>query len=110
MRKDASLDAEKLKNCKELSHKPFDEEHKRISGKTHASVRYFAKRYKELTAYEIIEKLKVSYPLLTRYFMPEVRKINDIAMRERSTKDSNSKYKDTGMSADAINNGSEKNI
>lgn len=40
--------------------------------------------------------------------MPEIRKINDIAIRERSTKDSNSKFKD--LAADAINGGSEKNI
>ncbi len=36
-----------------------------------------------LTAVEIIEKMNEHYPLFTQFFKPEVRKIQDIALRER---------------------------
>ncbi len=34
-------------------------------------------------ATEIIEKMTEEYPLFTKFFKPEVRKIQDIALRER---------------------------
>lgn len=40
----------------------------------------------DLSAVEIIEKMNESYPLFTQFFKPEVRKIQDIAMRERKIK------------------------
>ena len=45
LKKDMSFDPNLAKVCKEKVHTPFDEEHIRISGKTHASVRYFAKKH-----------------------------------------------------------------
>lgn len=83
LRKDMSFDEKRVEKCQVHLHKPFDEEHIRVSGKTHASVRYFAKKHLLLTAPEIIDKMKNIYPNLARYYIPEVRKINDIAARER---------------------------
>jgi hypothetical protein len=64
-------------------HYPFDEDHRRIKGKTHASVRYFAKKHLMLAPMAIVDQLKIQYPLLAKNFMPDLRKINDIAIRER---------------------------
>ena len=83
LKKDFSFDPSLVKKCTEVSHKPFDEQHIRISGKTHASVRYFAKKHLMLTAPAIIQRLKRVYPMMAKYFIPEVRKVNDIAARER---------------------------
>ena len=54
LRKDASFDPSLVKKCTAKSHNPFDDEHIRISGKTHASVRYFAKKHLMLSAHAII--------------------------------------------------------
>jgi len=84
LRKDASLCGDKIKNYDgPANHTPFDEHHKRISGKTHTSVRYFIKKYMTLSALQIIDRLKKAYPLVSKYFMPELRKVHDISMRER---------------------------
>jgi hypothetical protein len=34
-------------------------------------------------AVEIIEQMEIDYPMLWKYFKPEIRKIQDIALRER---------------------------
>ena len=57
------------------THNPFDAQHQRIAGKTHSSLRYFAKKYMHLSAVEIIEKMNEHYPLFIKFFKPEVRKI-----------------------------------
>jgi hypothetical protein len=57
--KDFSIDEKKLETCEFKVHTPFDEEHIRVSGKTHASVRYFAKKHLMLSPNAIIEKLKI---------------------------------------------------
>ena len=64
LKKDMSFDERKVEKCTVLYHKPFEEDHLRILGKTHASVRYFAKKHLLLPAVEIIEKMKTTYPLL----------------------------------------------
>ena len=83
LRKDFSFDETLVGKCSEVSHKPFDDCHIRISGKTHASVRYFAKKHLMLQAGEIIKRLKRVYPMMAKLYIPEVRKVNDIAARER---------------------------
>ena len=83
LRKDFSFDPKIAEKCTIISHKPFDDNHIRISGKTHASVRYFAKKHLILAAPEIINRLKRVYPMVARLYIPEVRKVNDIAARER---------------------------
>ena len=83
LRKDFSFDPKLAEKCTETGHRPFDEAHIRISGKTHASVRYFAKKHLMLSATAIIMRLKRVYPMIARYYIPEVRKVNDIAARER---------------------------
>jgi len=57
--KDFSFDPSKVELCRFTKHFPFDEEHKRVSGKTHASVRYFAKKHLMLGPNAIIEQLKI---------------------------------------------------
>jgi len=83
LKKDMSFDQSKVASCQFKMHYPFDEEHRRIKGKTHASVRYFAKKHLMLSPMQIVDLLKVQYPLLAKNFMPDLRKINDIAIRER---------------------------
>ena len=83
LKKDYSFDPGLVKKCNEVSHKPYDEAHIRISGKTHASVRYFAKKHLMLQAPAIIQRLKRVYPMVAKFYIPEVRKVNDIAARER---------------------------
>jgi deoxyribodipyrimidine photolyase-like uncharacterized protein len=67
----------------DFEHMPYDEQHLAIKGKTHSSVRYFAKKFMLMPAPEIIVKMTDEYPLLMKYFKPEVRKIQDIAYREK---------------------------
>ena len=59
----------------------------KISGKTHTSVRYFAKKHATKNPQVIIDKLKETYPLLYKYFPPELRKIHDIGYRENKGKE-----------------------
>ena len=108
LRKDFSFDPEQVEKVTEESHKPFDEKHIRIAGKTHASVRYFAKKNLMLSAHAIIKRLKRVYPMIARLFIPEVFKVKNIAARERKilgmvmpmqTKP------DPGFSAEDIKNG-----
>ena len=103
LRKDASLSSEKIANYDgPMNHTPFDNDHKRISGKTHTTVRYFIKKYMNLSALQIIDRLKKAYPLVSKYFMPELRKVHDISIRERKQADPEgfaAATKDAGMSA-----------
>jgi len=111
LRKDLSFDLSKVEKCPFKLHTPFDDLHKRVSGKTHTGVRYFTKKNMMLPVQQIWEKLKVNYPLLAKFFPPEMRKMNDIAMRERRIMGlplSNGP-KDAGMSAEAILNGGVDN-
>ena len=63
IKKDASFDEALVgKHTDELTHKPFDDLHIRISGKTHSGVRYFTKKHLMLQAAVIIRRLKKVYP------------------------------------------------
>lgn len=108
LRKDSSFDPDLVKKCTAVAHSPFDEQHIRISGKTHASVRYFAKKHLMLSAGAIIERLKRVYPNIAKFFIPEVRKVNDIAARERKIVGITLPApvpNDAGFSAEDIKNG-----
>lgn len=81
--KDGTFNEEKAAVSKHKWHLPYDEKHRQISGKTHASIRYYTKAHMDLEPQVILEKLKQDYPLLMKVFLPELRKIHDIAFRER---------------------------
>ena len=80
---DWSFDADLVSKSDEKTHKPFDVRHLRVFGKTHASVRYFTKKHLNLSANAIIHRLKLVYPTLAKFFVPEIRKVSRIAERER---------------------------
>ena len=61
-----------------------------------------------LSASAIIERLKRVYPLIARLYIPEVRKVNDIAARERKIVGVSLPAQlptDAGFSAEDIKNG-----
>ena len=66
-------------------HTPFDSEHMKIKGMTHCNVRFFTKKYHRYADDILIVMglLNYCYPLLTQYFKPDLRKMFDIAFRER---------------------------
>ena len=80
---DYSFEPDFLVESTTRAHTPFDEIHILMAGKTHSGVRYFAKKHLMLPASLIIERLKTIYPMLAKFFVPEVRKVNAIAARER---------------------------
>jgi hypothetical protein len=69
-------------------HAPFDEQHLRIKGVTQANIRYFAKKHWVFAddPLIILGLLRTCYPLQTRYYNPDLRKLFDIAYRERKQK------------------------
>lgn len=108
LKKDFSFDPSLVKKVQSLTHKPFDDDHIRISGKTHASVRYFSKKHLMLSAVAIINRLKRVYPMVAKFYIPEVRKVNDIAARERKIVGVSlptQQPTDAGFSAEDIKNG-----
>lgn len=68
-----------------MVHHPYDSEHQKIKGVTHSNIRYFAKKHWKLTddPLVILGLLRHCYPLLQKHFNPDLRKIFDIAYRER---------------------------
>lgn len=73
------------KNDEASWHYPFSSDHMKIKGVTHSNVRYFAKKHWKLVddPLLILGFMKFCYPLLIKYFNPDLRKLFDIAYRER---------------------------
>jgi len=67
-------------------HNPFDTVHLKVGGKTHCSVRYFAKKHSDLDPADIVKRLEIEFPKLYQYFAPDPRKIGDIRDRNNRIK------------------------
>lgn len=69
-------------------HTPFDSMHQKIKGITHSNIRYFTKKHWRLAddILVILGLIKQCFPLLDKFFPPDLRKMFDIAYREKKQK------------------------